>query len=310
MGGYILRRLLWTPVLLLTVGLITFALNTYGPGDPVEMIMQQYQDPQVVARIRAQRGLDQPLLVQYGIYIRNVLKGDFGESFKFRGQTVASLIGTRLGVSVQLGLAALLVSLFLGIPLGLLAARRQGRWQDTAVISGALLLNSLPVFITAPFFLMLFVLWLGVLPSHGWGGLLDTRIIMPALILGLPGVSFIARMTRNSVVEVLAEDYVRTARAKGIPEFRVYWRHVLWNAMIPVFTVVGLALATLVSGAIVTETYFGIPGIGRLALDSFFARDYPVITAFSLLVAAAYVMANLIVDIGYHFLDPRIAGYE
>jgi peptide/nickel transport system permease protein len=306
MGAYILRRLLWTPVLLFLVGLITFLLNFYGPGDPVEIIMQQYQDPAVVERVREQRGLDKPVLVQYAIYIGNAVQGDFGESFKFRGQTVSSLIGGRLAVSAQLGIAALVLSLILGIPLGLLSARRQGRWQDTAIISGTLLFYSMPVFITAPFLLMLFVLWLGILPSQGWGGLFDPRIIMPAIVLGLPGVAFIARMSRNSVVEVLQQDYVRTARAKGLTEFGVFSRHVLRNAMIPVFTVIGLSLATLVSGAIVTETYFGIPGIGRLALDAFFARDYPLITALSLLVAVAYAVANLIVDIGYRFLDPRI----
>ncbi|MBI2859529.1 MAG: ABC transporter permease [Chloroflexi bacterium] len=306
MGAYILRRLLWTPVLLLVVGLITFLLNFYGPGDPIRVIMQQYQDPAVVERIRQQQGLDKPVLVQYGIYIKNALRGDLGESFKFRGQTVASLIGKRLWISSQLGLAALILSAVLGIPLGLLAARWQGRWQDTGIISGSLFFYSMPVFITAPFLLMVFVLWLGILPSQGWGGLFNSRIVMPALVLGLPGIAFIARMTRNSTAEVLAQDYVRTARAKGLTEFMVYWRHVLRNAMIPVFTVIGLGLATLVSGALVTETYFGIPGIGRLALDAFFARDYPLIMAFSLLVATAYVVANLIVDIGYRFLDPRI----
>ncbi len=306
MGTYVLRRLLWTPVLLLIVGFITYVLSVYGPGDPVEIAMQQYQDPAVVARIREQRGLDKPVLVQYGIYIKNALQGDLGESFKFRGQTVSSLISKRAWVSSQLGLAALVLSLVIGIPLGLLAARRQGRWQDTAIISGTLLFYSMPVFITAPFLLMLFVLWLKILPSQGWGGLFDARIIMPAIVLGIPGISFIARMSRNSTVEVLQQDYVRTARAKGLTEFGVYSRHVLRNAMIPVFTVVGLSLATLVSGAIITETYFGIPGIGRLALDAFFARDYPIIMALALLVATAYVLANLFVDIGYRFLDPRI----
>lgn len=306
MGAYVLRRLLWTPVLLLLVSFITFLLGHYGPGDPVEMLMKQYRDPEVVARIHEQRGLDKPLLVQYGLYIKNVLKGDLGESFKYRGQSVAELIGKRILVSSQLGLAALLLSLLLGIPLGLLAALRQGRWQDTGIISATLLFYSLPVFITAPFLLVFFVLWLGILPSHGWGGLFDTRIIMPVLVMGIPGIAFIARMTRNSTVEVLAQDYVRTARAKGLPELIVRWRHVLRNAMIPVFTVVGLGLATLVSGAIITETYFGIPGVGRLAVDAFFSRDYPIIMALTLIIASAYVLANLLVDIGYKFLDPRI----
>lgn len=306
MGGYILRRLLWTPVLLVLVSFITYLLVYYGPGDPVEMLMRQYRDPEVVARVREQLGLDKPLLVQYGIYIKNAVSGDFGESFKYRGQSVAGLIGKRIWVSSQLGLAGLILSLFLGVPTGLLAALKQGQWQDTLIISGALLFYSLPVFLIAPFLLIVFVLWLGILPSHGWGGLFDTRIIMPALVLGIPGVAFIARMTRNSTVEVLAQDYVRTARAKGLPEFMVQSRHVLRNSMIPVFTIVGLSLATLVTGTIITETYFGIPGIGRLTVEAFFSRDYPVIMALTLIIATAYVLANLLVDIGYRFLDPRI----
>ncbi|MBI2958491.1 MAG: ABC transporter permease [Chloroflexi bacterium] len=306
MGRYLVRRLLWTPVLLLIVGFITFMLVQYGPGDPVEVLQGQYRDPEVVARIRAQRGLDQPVMVQYGIYIKNALKGDLGESFRYRGQSVAGLIADRALVSSQLALAALLLSLSLGITAGLFAALRQGQWQDAGIIGAALFFYSLPVFITAPFLLLVFVLWLGILPSQGWGGLLDSHIIMPALILGIPGVAFFARMSRNSIVEVLGQDYVRTARAKGLPESMVYLRHVLRNAMVPVFTLAGLGLATLVTGAIVTETYFGIPGIGRLTIDAFRSRDYPVIMALTLMIAAAYVLANLIVDIGYRCLDPRI----
>ena len=306
MAAYIVRRLLWTPVLLLVVSFITFILCFYGPGNPVEILMGQYQDPAVVARISRQEGLDKPLLAQYGTYIGHALKGDFGESFKYRNTPVAELIGSRIWVSSQLGLAGLLISLLLGIPAGLFAALKQGKWQDTAIISGSLLFNSLPVFITAPVLMMIFVLWLKILPSHGWGGFFDPRIIMPALVVGIPGVAFIARMTRNSTVEVLAEDYVRTARAKGLPDSMVYSRHVLRNSLIPVFTIVGMGLATLVTGEIITETYFGIPGIGRLTVQSFFSRDYPVIMAISLIIATAYVVANLLVDIGYRLLDPRI----
>ena len=306
MGGYVLRRLLWTPVLLALVSFVTYALCYYGPGDPTEILMRQYRDPEVVQRIREQRGLDKPLLVQYGIFVGNAVRGDFGESFKYQGTPVAELIGKRIWVSTQLGLAGMALSLALGIPLGLLAALKQGRWQDTAIISGALLFNSLPVFLVIPFLLVVFVLWLHALPSSGWGGLFSPRIILPALTLGIPGVAFIARMTRNSTVEVLAQDYIRTALAKGLPKMILYTRHVLRNAMIPVFTVVGLGLATLVTGTIITETYFGIPGVGKLSVEAFFARDYPVIMALTLIIAAAYVASNLLVDIGYRFLDPRI----
>ncbi len=306
MGAYVIRRLAWTPVLLLIVGLITFLLGTYGPGDPVEVLQGQYSNPEVVERIRERRGLDRNVFVQYGVYVKNVLQGDLGESFKYRDRTVAELIGKRIWVSAQLGLAASIISLSLGIPLGVYTAMKQGTWIDVTTVSITLFFMSLPVFITAPVLLLTFGLWTGILPIQGWGGFFDPRIVMPAMVLGIPGIAVITRLTRASTLEVLSQDYVRTARAKGLGEFLVRRRHILRNSLIPVFTVVGLSLATLVEGSFVTEGYFGIPGIGSLAIESFFSRDYPVITALVLIIAAAFVAANLIVDIGYRFLDPRI----
>ena len=306
MGAYVIRRLAWTPVLLLIVALITFLLGTYGPGDPVEVLQGQYNNPEVVERIREQRGLDRNVFVQYGVYIKNLMRGDLGESFKYRDRTVAELIGKRIWVSAQLGLAASIVALSLGIPLGVYTAMKQGTWIDVTTVSITLFFMSLPVFITAPLLLLTFGLWLGILPIQGWGGFFDPRIVMPALVLGVPGIAVITRLTRASTLEVLSQDYVRTARAKGLGEFLVRRRHILRNSLIPVFTVVGLSLATLVEGSFITEGYFGIPGIGSLAIEAFFSRDYPVITALVLIIAAAFVAANLIVDVGYRFLDPRI----
>ena len=306
MGAYVIRRLAWTPVLLLIVGLITFLLGTYGPGDPVQVLQGQYSNPEVVERIRERRGLDRNVFVQYGVYVKNLLQGDLGESFKYRDRTVAELIGKRIWVSAQLGLAASIISLSLGIPLGVYTAMKQGTWIDVTTVSITLFFMSLPVFITAPVLLLAFGLWTGILPIQGWGGFFDPRIVMPAMVLGIPGIAVITRLTRASTLEVLSQDYVRTARAKGLGEFLVRRRHILRNSLIPVFTVVGLSLATLVEGSFVTEGYFGIPGIGSLAIESFFSRDYPVITALVLIIAAAFVAANLIVDIGYRFLDPRI----
>ena len=306
MGAYVIRRLAWTPALLLIVALITFLLGTYGPGDPVEVLQGQYNNPEVVERIRQQRGLDRNVFVQYGVYIKNLMRGDLGESFKYRDRTVAELIGKRIWVSAQLGLAASIVALSLGIPLGVYTAMKQGTWIDVTTVSITLFFMSLPVFITAPLLLLAFGLWLGILPIQGWGGFFDTRIVMPALVLGVPGIAVLTRLTRASTLEVLSQDYVRTARAKGLGEFLVRRRHILRNSLIPVFTVVGLSLATLVEGSFITEGYFGIPGIGSLAIEAFFSRDYPVITALVLIIAAAFVAANLIVDVGYRFLDPRI----
>lgn len=306
MAAYILRRLAWTPILLLTVTLITFLLGSYGPGDPVELLQGQYNNPEVVERIREQRGLDRNIFVQYVVYVQNAVTGDLGESFKYRDRTVKELISKRIWVSAQLGIAASLISILIGIPLGVYVALKQGTWIDITIVSITLFFMSLPVFITAPFLLIFFGLWLGILPIQGWGGFFDTRIIMPALVLGVPGIAILTRLTRASTLDVLSQDYVRTARAKGLGELVVRSRHILRNALIPIFTVIGLSLATLVEGSFIAEGYFGIPGIGSLAIEAFFSRDYPIITALVLIIASAFVIANLIVDIGYHFLDPRI----
>ena len=306
MAAYILRRLAWTPILLLTVTLITFLLGSYGPGDPVELLQGQYNNPEVVERIREQRGLDRNIFVQYVVYVKNAVTGDLGESFKYRDRTVKELISKRIWVSAQLGIAASLVSILVGIPLGVYVALKQGTWIDITIVSITLFFMSLPVFITAPFLLIFFGLWLGILPIQGWGGFFDTRIIMPALVLGIPGIAILTRLTRASTLDVLSQDYVRTARAKGLGELVVRSRHILRNALIPIFTVIGLSLATLVEGSFIAEGYFGIAGIGSLAIEAFFSRDYPIITALVLIIASAFVIANLIVDIGYHFLDPRI----
>ncbi len=306
MLSYVLRRLLWTPVLILAVSFFTFALGHYGPGDPVQVLMGQHSNPEVVARIRHERGLDRPFLEQYLRYMWGALHGDFGESYKFQGQSVGELIPRKVWVSAQLGFAALAISIAVGIPLGLLAAVKQGSWLDTGIVSVTLVGVSSPVFVTAPALLFLLAYKLHFLPSYGWGGLFDARIIMPAFVLGIPPIAGLTRLMRASTLDVVGQDYVRTARAKGLLERTVLSRHVARNAILPVFTVIGLSLATLVEGAFITETFFGIPGIGRLTVDSLFARDYPVIMALTLLVAVAYVIANLAVDIGYTVLDPRI----
>lgn len=306
MWVYILRRLVWTPFLLLAVSMITFALGQYGPGDPVQVLMGQYQNQEAMERIRVSKGLDKPAYHQYLIYVKNVLRGDLGESYKYRGRSVSELIPKRMWVSTQLGIAATLISLFIGIPLGAYTAVKQGTWIDPVVVGITVLFMSVPVFLTGPGLLMIFSLKLGWLPAHGWGGFFDARIVMPALVLGIPGVAIITRLTRSSTLEVMAQDYVRTARAKGLTEFVVLNRHILRNALIPLITVVGMSLAGLIAGAFIVEFMFGIPGIGQLGIESFFARDYPIIMALTLIGAAALVLANLVVDIGYVFIDPRI----
>jgi peptide/nickel transport system permease protein len=305
-GTYIARRLLWTPVLLLIVSFITFFLGQFGPGDPVQILMGQYSDPEMVQRIREERGLDDNVAVQYVRYIRGMVQGDFGESFKYRGRSVGELIAQKIPISAQLNLAALIISVGLGIPVGLFAALKQGTGWDTAAVAATLFGQSLPVFLTAPVLLIVFALKLGVLPTHGWGGFFDTAIIMPALVLGIPGVAIVARLTRASALDVVNQDHVRTARAKGLPERVVRGRHILRNALIPVVTSLGFSLAGLASGSFIVELFFGIPGVGLLGIESLFARDYPVIMALVLIGTTLFVLANLVVDLIYPILDPRI----
>ena len=253
MGKYVLSRLAWLPVILLIVSFITFALGRFGPGDPVEILMGQYNDEQVIERIREQRGFNDPIFVQYGRYIKDVLRGDFGESFKYRGRTVSELLKKKMWVSAQLNIAAISLSLVVGIPLGLFAALRQGTLWDTGTVAFTLLGQSIPVFLTAPVVLLVFALKLDILPTHGWGGLFDTRVILPAAVMGVPGIAIITRLTRASTLEVISQDYIRTARAKGLSEFTVQRRHVLRNAMIPVITMLGFSLAGIAFTSFIVE---------------------------------------------------------
>ena len=306
MGKYVLNRLAWLPVILLIVSFITFALGRFGPGDPVEILMGQYNDEQVIERIREQRGFNDPIFVQYGRYIKDVVRGDFGESFKYRGRTVSELLKKKMWVSAQLNIAAISLSLVVGIPLGLFAALRQGTLWDTGTVAFTLLGQSIPVFLTAPVVLLVFALKLDILPTHGWGGLFDTRVILPAAVMGVPGIAIITRLTRASTLEVISQDYIRTARAKGLSEFTVQRRHVLRNAMIPVITMLGFSLAGIAFTSFIVERFFGIPGIGNLFIESIFARDFPIINAVIIIGTTMFVAANLIVDLIYPWLDPRI----
>jgi ABC-type dipeptide/oligopeptide/nickel transport system permease component len=296
----------WLPVILLIVSFITFALGRFGPGDPVEVLMGQYADPEVVERIREQRGFNDNIFVQYGRYVKNISRGDFGESFKYRGRTVSELLRKKMWVSAQLNIAALFLSVSVGVPLGLFSALKQGTAWDTGTVAFTLLGQSIPVFLTAPLVLIIFALKLDILPTHGWGGLFDTHVILPALVMGVPGIAIITRLTRASTMEVISQDYIRTARAKGLSELTVQRRHVLRNAMIPVVTMLGFSLAGIAFTSFIVERFFGIPGIGDLFIGSIFARDYPIINAVIIIGTTMFVLANLIVDLIYPWLDPRI----
>jgi ABC-type dipeptide/oligopeptide/nickel transport system permease component len=303
---YAIRRLLWAPIILLAVSFIAFGITRFGPGDPLRVAMGQYSNPAALERVRHEEGLDKPLFQQYGIYLKNLAHGKLGESFTYRNRDVSELIFPRIWVSAQLGLVALLIVFAIGIPLGIFAALRQGTWADPFSIGLLLLFQSVPVLITVPVMLLVFTLKLHWLPAAGWGGVFDSRVVMPALALSLPGIAGIARLTRATTLSVLREDYVRTARAKGLHEFTVVSRHVFRNSLLPLVTVVGISLATLVEGAFFAETLLGIPGIGQFAFNSVQGRDYNVLLALALVLTTTFIIANIAIDIAYTIIDPRV----
>ena len=306
MWKYIVKRLLWLPVLLLAASLMTFTLGRFGPGDPVRVILGNRYDEQIAERIRAQLGLDRPFFVQYGDYIWNFVQGDFGESYRYRGQPVRELIIRKMWVSAQLAMAAMAISLGFGLPIGFFIAHRQGRWEDPTAVTIALVLMSIPVMVTVPALLWTFCLKLSWVPCSGWGGVFDLRIVVPALTMGVPGIAGLTRLMRASTLDTLGQDFIRTAHSKGLGRMVVNERHVFRNSLIPIVTILAFSMAGLISGAFITETIMGIPGIGRFAVESVFNRDYPVIMAITLIGSGAFVLANLLADVTYAIIDPRI----
>ena len=306
MWVYIVRRLLFLPVALVAVSLITFSLGHYGPGDPVRVMMGNKYDPVAAERIRDELGLNRPFFVQYADYMYGFFQGDFGESLRFLGQPVRDIIVPKMWVSAQLAIAASIVSLSIGLPLGFFIAHKQGRWQDPTSVTIALVLMSIPIMVTVPALLWVGCLKTDLIPCSGWGGFFDKRIIVPAILMGLPGIAGLMRLMRASTLDVMGEDYIRTAHAKGISLVRIDVTHVLRNAMIPIVTILAFSLAGLIGGSFITETIMGIPGVGRFAVESIFNRDFPVIMAITLIGATAFILANLLADIAYAYIDPRI----
>ena len=306
MSGYLFRRLLGTIPVMLVVAVFIFLMLRLTPSDPAAIIAGDNATTEQVAQIRSQLGLDRPMIEQFFIWSARVLTGDFGESFFFR-KTVASLIGERIEPTLSLAFFTILIAVLVAVPLGVLAAHRHGSWIDRIVMG-----FSVPVFVIGYLLIYLFAIWLNWLPvqgyqriSEGVGGWVQ-RLILPSLTLSVIYIALIARMTRTSVLEVLSEDYIRTARAKGQIERKVLFRHALRNAAVPIVTVIGLGIALLIGGVVVTESVFTIPGLGRLTVDAVLARDYPTIQAVILLFSFVYVMINLAVDMVYTLLDPRI----
>jgi peptide/nickel transport system permease protein len=309
--AYVIRRLLATIPVMGVVAIFVFSLLYITPGDPAAVIAGDIATAEDIARIHHQLGLDEPFLWRFGGWLWGVLRGDLGISI-FTNLPVAQLIGQRLEPTLALTTTALVVTVIFAIPLGVIAAWKVGTWIDRGVMIFAVLGFSLPAFVLAYLLILAFSIELDWLPVQGYVSIREgfapfiQHLILPSIALGLIYGALIARITRASMLEVLSQDYIRTAQAKGLANETVLVRHALKNAAVPIVTVIGIGIALLISGVIVTETVFAIPGIGRLTVDAILRRDYPIIQGVILLFSAAYVLVNLAVDISYTLLDPRV----
>ena len=311
MFAYVIRRLGATFVVMTVVAFVVFLLLYLTPGDPAAILAGDAATSDDIRRIREKLGLDEPFLVRFGEWAWSLLRGDLGTSI-FTNLPVTTLIGQRIEATLSLTLLTLVISVCVAVPLGVIAAARAGSWIDRAVMAFSVLGFSVPVFVFAYILIFTFSIELDWLPVQGYRSFREDvwewlrHLILPATALGTVYMALIARITRASMLDVLAQDYIRTAQAKGLATGSILTRHALKNAAIPIVTIIGIGVALLIGGAIVTETVFAIPGIGRLTVDAILRRDYPIIQGVVLLFSAAYVLINLIVDLSYMFFDPRV----
>ena len=312
MGRYVLNRLLrWIPSVLFLL-LIVYALVFFGAGDPIKLIFLRapgdvaYDEARVEA-IRESAGLNRPFLVQFGDYVVHILKGDFGNSL-VSGRSVNEMLKAAIPVTFQIGLSAILIISIIGTILGAIAALNHNKLVDNLIVGFALFIWGIPVFVAGPLIIVVLVLGLGMSVPFGWAGLFSPKIIVPLLVLGLNPMAIIIRQARSGVLEVLSEDYVRTARSKGLPERVVVMRHILRPVLTPVFSQIGLLIIGTLNNSILIEKVFGLPGLGRLTENAIKTSDYPVILAIVLVFSFVVMASNLLVDISYPILDPRAAS--
>ncbi|TCN17957.1 ABC transporter permease [Sinorhizobium americanum] len=311
MFTYVLRRLVSTIAVMAMVGIFVFLLLRLAPGDPAAMIAGRSATEEMIAGIREQLGLNDPLPVQFIHWVRDMLGGDFGTSI-FAGRPVLELISQRLEPTLSLSILTMILAVTVGVSFGILAAWRTGGFVDRLLTAFSAFSYSVPVFVIGYFLIYFLAIRVHVLPVQGyvpiqsgvgpWFG----HLILPTLTLGLGFIAFIARVTRASMLEVLSEDYMRTAAAKGASSYSMLFHHALKNAGVPILTVIGISFAYLIGGVVLTETVFNIPGIGRLVVDAINNRDYPIIQSVLILTSGLYVLINLIVDLAYTLIDPRI----
>jgi peptide/nickel transport system permease protein len=300
---YIAKKVIISIPLLFGISLLTFILLNIVPGDPVALMMKEHVSPDVIAHVRAQMNLDNPAYIRYFRFISNAIKGDFGISYKLNRSVTSLLIGAFPNTLI-LALSAAVVSWIIGIPAGILSAVRKNSILDNFVMGFSLLGVSMPVFWAGLIFQYIFAVKLGILPVSGFYG--PKYVVLPAIVLGWSAAGTIARLTRSCLLEVMRNDYVRTARAKGLSEIKVIIGHALKNSMLPVVTVMALQVAGLLSGAVITKSVFGIPGIGRIAVNAIQSRDMPLLQGAVMFEITLVIIGNLVADILYAYLDPRI----
>ena len=308
MQNYLARRLTTLPLLLLGISIISFMLLNFAPGDAAEITLMRQNggvapSHQEVVELRQVLGLNDPLPIRYGRWVSNAVRGDLGESHR-SGDSISNELLRRLPATLLLAATALALAVAAGIPLGVLAAMKRGTWLDTSCRLLALAGAAVPSYVMAPALMLLFAVQLDWLPAIGYGS--PKTLILPAVALSFGTMAQLMRLTRASVLEVLGQDYMRTARAKGLSEGLIVWRHGLKNALLPVVTVLGTSMGYLLGGAVIIETIFGWPGIGQFVITGISQRDYPVVQGFVLYVAVIFLMVNLAVDVSYRWLDPRL----
>ncbi len=311
MGGYVLRRILATIPVMGVVAVLVFLMLRLSPGDPAAIVAGDDATTEDIARIREHLGLDRPMLTQFVIWLGHLVQGDLGNSI-FLARPVLGLILERVEPTLALALTTMLFAVLLAVPMGVVAAWRHGSWLDQSIMALSVLAFSVPVFLIGYGLVMGFALELDLLPVQGFVSLGEDplafarHLVLPTVTLGLVYTALLARITRGTMLEILNEDFIRTARAKGLGERRVLLMHALKNASVPIVTTIGTGLALLIGGVVVTESVFAIPGIGRLTIEAVLQRDYPVIQGVILVVAGTYVLVNLLIDLSYCLLDPRI----
>jgi peptide/nickel transport system permease protein len=311
MFGFIVNRLLATIPVLGMVAVFVFLMLRFAPGDPAAVLAGDNGTPQQIAEIRETLGLNKPVLVQLGIWLGNLLQGDFGQSYFFK-KDVSELILLRVEPTLALATTTLIITIAIAVPLGVIAAYRHGTWIDRGVMAFSVAGFSIPVFVLGYILMYVFAMEIKLFPVQGYKEIGDGffpfihRLVLPSVTLSVIYIALIARITRASVLEVLGEDYIRTAYAKGLKPNTVLLKHALRNAAVPIVTVIGIGIALLIGGVVVTESVFNIPGLGRLTVDAVLGRDYPTIQAIIIVFSFVYVIINLLIDLTYSLLDPRI----